>query len=65
MTVHSSRFTVHGSQLGSLAFHRATQIRPNISPMSPIGPISHLSPQALDATVNRELRTVNREPVGA
>jgi hypothetical protein len=62
MTVHSSQFTVLGSQLGSPAFHRATQIQPNITPMSPIGPISYLSAHARDATVNRELPTVNREP---
>ena len=60
MTVHSSPFSV--SQLGSLAYHRATQIQPSISPMSPIGPIAYLSTHARDATVNRELLTVNREP---
>jgi hypothetical protein len=62
MTVHSSPFTVLGSQLASLAFHRATRIQPNISPMSPVGPISYLSPHTRDATVNRELLKVNREP---
>jgi hypothetical protein len=62
MTVHSSPFTVLGSQLAFLAFHRATQIQSNISPMSPIGPIPYLSPHTRDATVNCELLTVNREP---
>jgi hypothetical protein len=61
MTVHGSQFTVLGSHSDSLAFHRTRQIQPNISPMSPIGPISYLCPCS-HATVNRELLTVNREP---